>query len=84
VAWTLRAGNFGAKVHGDDHRSPPFHGASNVAPDGVAIPRHHIPFIATQNGGSTKVRNVPGGGYYAWDPGGYIGLYQPDTFWIAQ
>jgi peptide/nickel transport system substrate-binding protein len=31
-----------------------------------------------------KVRNVPREGYYAWDPGGYIGLYQPDTFWIAQ
>jgi peptide/nickel transport system substrate-binding protein len=31
-----------------------------------------------------KLRNVPKAGYYAWDPGGYIGLYQPDTFWIAQ
>ena len=31
-----------------------------------------------------KVRNVPKEGYYAWDPGGYIGLYQPDTFWIAR
>ncbi len=31
-----------------------------------------------------KVRNVPKEGYYAWDPGGYIGLYQPDTFWLAQ
>jgi peptide/nickel transport system substrate-binding protein len=31
-----------------------------------------------------KVKNVPKEGYYAWDPGGYIGLYQPDTFWIAQ
>ena len=30
-----------------------------------------------------KVRNVPKEGYYAWDPGGYIGLYQPDTFWIS-
>jgi peptide/nickel transport system substrate-binding protein len=29
-----------------------------------------------------KIRNVPKEGYYAWDPGGYIGLYQPDTFWI--
>ena len=28
--------------------------------------------------------NVPKEGYYAWDPGGYIGLYQPDTFWIDQ
>src|SRR3984957_1811858 len=31
-----------------------------------------------------KVRNVPKEGYYAWDPGGYIGLYQPDTCWFAQ
>jgi peptide/nickel transport system substrate-binding protein len=31
-----------------------------------------------------KVRNVPKEGYYAWEPGGYIDLYQPDTFWIAQ
>jgi peptide/nickel transport system substrate-binding protein len=31
-----------------------------------------------------KVKNVPKEGYWAWDPGGYIGLYQPDTFWIAQ
>ena len=31
-----------------------------------------------------KVRNVPKEGYCAWDPGGYIGLYQPDTFWIAK
>jgi peptide/nickel transport system substrate-binding protein len=31
-----------------------------------------------------KIRNVPKEAYYAWDPGGYIGLYQPDTFWVAQ
>jgi peptide/nickel transport system substrate-binding protein len=30
-----------------------------------------------------KIRNVPKEGYYAWDPGGYIGLYKPDTFWRA-
>jgi peptide/nickel transport system substrate-binding protein len=30
-----------------------------------------------------KIKNVPKKGYYAWDPGGYIGLYQPDTFWIS-
>ncbi len=30
-----------------------------------------------------KVHNVPEKGYWAWDPGGYIGLYQPDTFWIS-
>ncbi|MBN9488873.1 MAG: ABC transporter substrate-binding protein [Alphaproteobacteria bacterium] len=32
----------------------------------------------------SHVRNVPKDGYYAWDPGGYIGLYQPDTFWISK
>jgi peptide/nickel transport system substrate-binding protein len=32
----------------------------------------------------SRVRNVPDEAYYAWDPGGYIGLYQPDTFWISQ
>jgi peptide/nickel transport system substrate-binding protein len=31
-----------------------------------------------------KVRNVPQKGYYAWDPGGYLGLYKPDTFWLAE
>jgi peptide/nickel transport system substrate-binding protein len=30
-----------------------------------------------------KIRNVPREGFYAWDPGGYVGLYQPDTFWVA-
>jgi peptide/nickel transport system substrate-binding protein len=31
-----------------------------------------------------KLRNVPEKGYWAWDPGGYIGLYKPDTFWAAE
>jgi peptide/nickel transport system substrate-binding protein len=30
-----------------------------------------------------KVKNVPKEGYWAWDPGGYIGLYKPDTFWLS-
>jgi peptide/nickel transport system substrate-binding protein len=30
-----------------------------------------------------KIRNVPKEGFYAWDPGAYFGLYQPDTFWLA-
>lgn len=30
-----------------------------------------------------KIRNVPKEGYYSFDPGGYIGLYKPDTFWFA-
>ena len=33
---------------------------------------------------SPKLHNVPKEGYYAWDPGGYIGLYKPDTFWLSQ
>ena len=32
---------------------------------------------------SPKLRNIPKKGYFAWDPGGYIGLYKPDTFWLA-
>ena len=31
-----------------------------------------------------KIRNVPKQGFYAWDPGGYFGLYQPDTFWVTR
>jgi peptide/nickel transport system substrate-binding protein len=30
-----------------------------------------------------NTRNVPKEGFYAMDPGGYFGLYQLDTFWIA-
>jgi len=30
-----------------------------------------------------KIKNVPEKGYWAWDPGGYIGLYKPDTFWTV-
>jgi peptide/nickel transport system substrate-binding protein len=33
---------------------------------------------------SPKLKNVPAEGYWAWDPGGYIGLYKPDTFWLTQ
>ncbi|WP_422001475.1 ABC transporter substrate-binding protein [Reyranella sp.] len=29
------------------------------------------------------VRNVPRDGFYAWNPGGYFGLYRPETFWLA-
>ena len=32
---------------------------------------------------SPKVKNVPKEGYWACDPGGYIGLYKPDTFWLS-
>lgn len=31
-----------------------------------------------------RMRNVPAKGYWAWDPGGYIGLYEPDTFWMTK
>src|SRR5262249_46744471 len=31
-----------------------------------------------------KVRNVPEKGYWAWDPGGYIGLSQPATSWTSR
>jgi peptide/nickel transport system substrate-binding protein len=31
----------------------------------------------------SKIRNVPKEGFYAWDPGGYFGLYRLDTFWVA-
>jgi len=31
-----------------------------------------------------KLRNLPAKAYWAWDPGGYIGLYKPDTFWMAE
>ena len=31
-----------------------------------------------------KVHELPEKSYWAWDPGGYIGLCQPDTFWISR
>ena len=29
-----------------------------------------------------SLHNVPKEGIYSWDPGAYIGMYRPDTFWI--
>jgi peptide/nickel transport system substrate-binding protein len=29
-----------------------------------------------------NLRNVPQEGIYSWDPGAYLGMYHPDTFWI--
>lgn len=29
-----------------------------------------------------RLRNVPKKGVYHWDPGGYFGVYKPDTFWF--
>ena len=46
--------------------------------------------IGTVNGGAPADRGRQEGaqrpeeGYWAWDPGGYIGLYKPDTFWISR
>jgi peptide/nickel transport system substrate-binding protein len=28
------------------------------------------------------LRNVPAEGIYSWDPGAYLGMYHPDTFWF--
>lgn len=33
---------------------------------------------------SKDLHNVPEKGYFNWDPGGYFGIYKPDTFWIAR
>jgi len=32
---------------------------------------------------SRKLRNVPDQGVYNFDPGGFFGIYHPDTFWFA-
>ena len=29
-----------------------------------------------------KIRNVPEKGTYNWDPGAFLGIYNPDTFWF--
>ena len=29
-----------------------------------------------------KLRNVPADGVFAFEPGGYFGVYNPDTFWF--
>jgi peptide/nickel transport system substrate-binding protein len=33
---------------------------------------------------SRKLRNVPETALYAWEPGGELGIYRPDTFWLAE
>lgn len=33
---------------------------------------------------SKDLHNVPEKGYFNFDPGGYFGIYKPDTFWLAQ
>ena len=32
---------------------------------------------------NVRLRNVPKTGVWAWDPGGHLGIYRPDTFWFA-
>ena len=33
---------------------------------------------------NVRLRNVPKTGVWAWDPGGHLGIYRPDTFWFAR
>jgi peptide/nickel transport system substrate-binding protein len=33
---------------------------------------------------SRRLRNVPAEGWYSFEPGGFIGVYRPDTFWLAE
>jgi peptide/nickel transport system substrate-binding protein len=28
------------------------------------------------------LRNVPEKGLYNWDPGAFLGIYRPETFWF--
>lgn len=32
---------------------------------------------------SNKLRNVPPSAIYSWEPGAHLGLFKPDTFWLA-
>jgi len=32
---------------------------------------------------SEKLRNVPKFAIYSWEPGAHLGLFKPDTFWLA-
>jgi peptide/nickel transport system substrate-binding protein len=33
---------------------------------------------------SRRLRNVPDKAYFAFEPGGFFGMYMPDTFWLDQ
>lgn len=33
---------------------------------------------------SKKLHNIPKEGVFNWDPGAFIGLYRPETFWFGQ
>ncbi len=56
----------------------------------LAINAEQVFTIGTINGVpqpvvvSRKLRNVPEAALYAWEPGGELGLYRPDTFWLAK
>jgi peptide/nickel transport system substrate-binding protein len=32
---------------------------------------------------SRRLRNVPDDGWYSFEPGAFLGMYRPDTFWLA-
>jgi peptide/nickel transport system substrate-binding protein len=32
---------------------------------------------------SRRLRNVPDDGWYSFEPGAFLGVYRPDTFWLA-
>jgi peptide/nickel transport system substrate-binding protein len=32
---------------------------------------------------SRKLRNIPDQGWYSFEPGAFLGMYRPDTFWLA-
>ena len=32
---------------------------------------------------SNRLRNVSDDGIYNWEPGGHLGIQQPDTFWFV-
>lgn len=32
---------------------------------------------------NARLRNVPEQGIYNWEPGGHLGIHQPDTFWFV-
>jgi peptide/nickel transport system substrate-binding protein len=36
------------------------------------------PIVATR-----RLRNIPDDGWYGFEPGAFLGMYRPDTFWLA-
>ena len=33
---------------------------------------------------NNALKNVPEKGLYNWDPGAFLGIYRPDTFWFTE